>query len=166
MTEEQNNTEEIKSLKNKVSPKTITLDALKSLIDIFNGNEETLPSELEESFLDEEGEAINNFKAILLTPVAQIEGDIVNINPKFTVESENNNKLSIDLSGVLQLRNSRIKALEEQNGDLKFMDSGAFISVKNAKLSPLSNPDVTHNYPQLILFADQIIGFTINNKRN
>lgn len=48
MTEEQNNTEEIKSLKNKVSPKTITLDALKSLIDIFNGNEETLPSELEE----------------------------------------------------------------------------------------------------------------------
>ena len=84
----------------------------------------------------------NNSKVILLTALGIIKG-----------------RLSPFVEGI-----DFIKQSEEDHPNVELVDNGAFISLHEVELISASNPNKTINLPQMIIFVDQIIGFSLTNE--
>lgn len=141
-----------KCFKGKVSLKKQIIDTLQAYIDTINSNEI-------------EGCQDNNLRCILLTSMGIIEADIresiKTVNSMFSEISET--ELSFNPSYIpVNALNTFAEFENDTNKEFECIDNPATIYLENVKLT--TNQGATSDLPHLIVFADQIIGFTIVNR--
>lgn len=137
-----------KSLENIVDFKGVHLESYALAIDFFK-----------------EGEAIkvtDNTKIILLTHSAQIIGDYVFSDS----DDEKNDDLTVLLmkqtaAAVREITNEYISKIETEENEVTFSNLAKAIHLKNVKVIPFANHQVTLNYPYLIVYSDQVVGVTM-----
>jgi len=129
-------------LKDRISFKSVTLHSLNTIIEHCNENG-------------------NDFQILLLTPYGFIKGDISDFGNKENFVSKTNveNKFDIDFSYIINSRDDYMSELEKDNPNIKPIDNGAVLNLKNVTIykNDLANPVLTIN--QYMVFVDQIIGF-------
>lgn len=110
----------------------------------------------------------NDCQVLLLTSYGFIKCDL-DFNPSsdnpLRKNSDSSNGYSLDLTCISKLRNDTITKLEKESPNIKPVDSGALVYLKNATIysnglsSSSANQSVTIN--EFVVFADQIIGFSL-----
>lgn len=150
---EENKEITIDSFKNKVSLKQAYLKDLKNFVEALN------------NAMKETNNTENNyFKCIFLTSLGTIEADISNkAKSKDDFYKQTNGKeFSINLSTIFWGLDEALAKLEKELKEpLELVDSTYALYLTNAKLTYPNGTIV--DMPQMVLFSDQIIGFTINN---
>jgi len=142
-----------KIVENRVSLKSMTLSALNSCISVLNDLAEQ-----------------NNLRVVLLTPSGIIKGKIVPVveivegNEFLKQISPENSSFEADISFVYALRQKTLIEWEKENPNLQVVDNGAFINLKDVELTSPSTPGIKNNFSQLIVFVDQIVGFSLTNQ--
>jgi hypothetical protein len=150
----------------KISSKSTLIGTLNALIKLLNGEIQPEESDLNQ-FTDENGVPLNNLQAVFLTTYGKITADIEDIvTYENAFEANDNNGFYFDLSALIGQRNKIIEDYKESDEEIEIIDNGRVINLKNVKISNVSNPDSTSYYDQLILFIDQIIGFSIHSQDN
>ncbi len=133
-------------IKGRYSLKATTINSLGLLAKYFNENENG-----------------NDYQILLLTPYGFIKGDIENIasHDNFITKTDIPNKYDVDLSIVYQYRNDALKDAEKDKENINLIDNGAIINLKNVTVykDNLKEPILTTN--QMIVFADQIVSFSL-----
>lgn len=140
-------------MKNNLSIKAIDLHIFKGMIKHFNGEHDN-----------------NDFQILLHTTYGFIKCDICDIvqnddfitvveNPEI-INAENSKTINVDFSYIARVRNNQLLEFEKENPELKPCDNGSILNLRNVSIykdnliSPILNTD------QMIVFLDQIIGFS------
>ena len=106
----------------------------------------------------------NDFQVLLLTPFGFIKGDLHEIASEEELIQKNpdqENQFSVDLSALITLRSNHIRKLEEEVSELKIVDNGAALNLKNVEVYKDLSQGPIMNTNQLIVFADQVISFSL-----
>lgn len=100
-------------------------------------------------------------RVVLLTAWGQIEGNLSEIQPSYAEAfREANGHLDPDLASmVTHIRSDMLKRFEKEEKELQLVDNAPILSLTNVVLI---QDGTERNLPQLTLFADQIIGFTLS----
>lgn len=130
--------------KNSISVKKTTLDSLDILIKYAKSHNK-------------------DYQALLLTPFGFIQGDITENATKdtFITIDENTNSSIVDISFILQTTNESISALESENPELKVIDDGFTINLKNVTIFKNNFQQPMVSLDQMVVFVDQIVSFTL-----
>jgi hypothetical protein len=96
-------------------------------------------------------------QVLLLTSLGIISGTI---SPMATTKDQftTNIEGTVDQSYVYQLRNDHLKKFEEEQAKVEIVDNDSAINLVDATLVSGQN---THTFKQLLIFSDQIIGFSL-----
>lgn len=144
-----------KCFNNRLSLKSATFQSLEALIYTIN---------------DAKNVGQNNVKVLILTSLGQIKADLAPFctdkDKSFIKKNDDNpHEAGLDISYIMTIRNNHIIDLEKDSDEeFKIVDSSPVVYLKNVELTSLSAPQTALKYEQLILFADQIIGFSIINE--
>jgi len=138
------------STPNRISLKKLTLSILGNLQDSLDKN--TFP-----------------MNVVILTAAGTFKGKLVEFNLEQEEESfvkeagtsPEGKVFRIDQTIVFQQRKKIVDKYAEENGEPDIIDNGSVIRLIDAELLPLVNPNTHVNFPELILFVDQIIGFSL-----
>lgn len=68
-----------------------------------------------------------------------------------------------DLSNCWHYRRNSLLKLEEEEGKQALHEVSGLINLKDVRVSQLSTPDVKLFFDQLIVYSDQIVGFSISS---
>jgi hypothetical protein len=148
--------EEIKNripacMNDRFSTKSITIASLDGIIKLAK---ETDPS--------------NDYQILLLTALGFIKGDICDVatDDNFITKRESLNSYKMDISYAIKQRNRSIDSLEEENPNIKPIDNGATLNLKNVTVykEDFNNPILSID--QMLIFADQIISFSMISRNH
>lgn len=105
----------------------------------------------------------NDYQILLLTPLGFIKGDICNIanSDNFITKNESLNNFKIDISYAITQRNKSISILEEENPNIKPIDNGATLNLKNVTIYKENFINPILSIDQMLIFVDQIISFSM-----
>lgn len=149
-----------KSLEAKFSMKWATFQALHALTEVL------------------ESGAPGKLQMVLLTPTGFIWGRLSDIvtdlkdavqpvgDPSSSDGANGAMRLVMDLSCIMPIRAELVKQIEQQCPDPKIVDNGACIYLKNATLIPNSGFNVRLHFDQLLVFVDQIVGFSLCDRQS
>jgi hypothetical protein len=130
----------------RFSIKALTVSALDAIIEVTNKSDSS-----------------NDYQILLLTPLGFIKGDICDIanSDNFITKNESLNNFKIDISYAITQRYKNISILEEENPNIKPIDNGATLNLKNVTIykENLNNPILSID--QMLIFVDQIISFSM-----
>ncbi|MBL0387647.1 hypothetical protein JJB07_13485 [Tumebacillus sp. ITR2] len=101
-------------------------------------------------------------RVTILTAYGRIAGELQEIQSSYaeSFHEAENGRLTPDVSSmVTHLRSEMLRTLEEQEKQLEIIDTAPILSLKNVVLTQGGQESVS--MPQLTLFADQVIGFTL-----
>lgn len=142
---------EIPGLKNKISMKWATFQALRGLI---NHIEQNGPDKAKVSLFTAAGIAKGR-----LTKIVQ-NLDLNSILPN---NPENNLQHTLNISGVIPSRKKIIQDYIQSHSieNLDITDTGDVIYLTDVELYPSGNMDTKIMIPQMIFFVDSIIGFSL-----
>lgn len=99
-----------------------------------------------------------DLELMLLTHSAVILGTPA----EFAVEDDPTH-FSADLSTCWEYRRKTLLQLEEEEGEQTLLEESGLIYLKNVTVFQLSTPKVRTKLEQLIVFVDQIVGFSVSN---
>ncbi|MBP1961331.1 hypothetical protein [Paenibacillus aceris] len=112
----------------------------------------------------ESNQPLNDFKAILLTNLGQIEAEKITLDTPESHVRNDNGKVTIDLSFIATMKGNYLDQEKKKDEQFELIGDGSTVTLENATLILASNPNIQQHYHQLVLFSDQIIGFSITNK--
>ncbi|TCP59507.1 hypothetical protein EV586_101727 [Tumebacillus sp. BK434] len=133
-----------KAMQHRLSMKWLTLEALSKLIKRFE---------------------IQGAKprVVLLTAFGKLEGTLSEIQPSYaqSYSKEANGALRPDVASmVTHLRSDLLTLLEQEEQDLQLLDTAPILSLRDVTLQ---GGGQEQTLPQLTLFADQVIGFSLTS---
>jgi hypothetical protein len=106
----------------------------------------------------------NDFQILIMTPYGFIKGDLEAISDgetKFVTENQDNpGTFKVDLSHLLKMRNEHLVKLEDDE-KIVIVDNGATLNFRNVEIYKDDFVDPIVNLEQMLVFADQIISFSI-----
>lgn len=131
-----------KAMEHRLSMKWLTLEALAKLIKRF---------EIEGA----------KPRVVLLTAFGKLEGTLCEIQPSYaeSYAEEANGALRPDVASmVTHLRSDLLTILEQEEKNLQLLDTAPILSLREVTLQAGGQEQTL---PQLTLFADQVIGFSL-----
>ncbi|NFO72181.1 hypothetical protein FDC51_18905 [Clostridium botulinum] len=142
-------------VKNNLSVKFIDIQLFNGMITYFNTQHEN-----------------NDFQILLHTTYGFIKCDICNadpsdnfITPKNPMDPNSSN-VNVDFSYIVKIKNERLLKFEEENPNLNVCDNGAILNLKNVSVYKDNLNDPVLITEQMLVFADQIIGFSAIPRNN
>jgi hypothetical protein len=141
-----------KDIPMRYSVKSLTIHQLAVLINQFNQMDEK-----------------NDFQALLMTPFGLLKCDIdfkdnaeEDDNSEFIVPVDKSKNLyKVDLSHLIKIRHDLVKKMTEEDNNIKIIDNGATLSLKNVEIFKDSLTEPIGSIGQMLVFADQISAFTL-----
>ncbi|MGB8954192.1 MAG: hypothetical protein WCC10_02380 [Tumebacillaceae bacterium] len=132
-----------KAMEKRLSMKWLTMQALSDVIERLNAHQEEP-------------------RVVLLTAWGQIEGYLREIQPSYAEAfREADGHLDPDLASmVTHVRSDMLKRFEKEEKELQLVDNAPILSLTNVVLIQAGSE---RTLPQLTLFADQVIGFTLSS---
>lgn len=112
----------------------------------------------------ESNQALNDFKAILLTSLGQIEAERISFDTPESPLRKNDGTVTIDLSFIATMKGNYLDIEKKKDEQFELIGDGSTVMLENATLIVASNPNIKQFYPQLVLFSDQILGFSVINR--
>ncbi|HEU4963435.1 MAG TPA: hypothetical protein VFV52_06170 [Bacilli bacterium] len=131
-----------KAMEKRVSMKWLTLESLRKVI----------------ARLEAQG---GSAEVLFLTAWGQVHGKFGEIRPSYAESfSQDGGDLIPDVSSmVTHLRSELLRKFEEEEQELQLVDSGPILSLTDVTL--VGGGGEPTRLPQLTLFADQVIGFSL-----
>ena len=103
----------------------------------------------------------------LLTAAGFITGTVVKPQKSYDTPTPQNEtekkKIGFDLSIIRKLLDDSALDLTRENSDASIADDASMIKLKNVTIFSTANPEQKVKMQQMIVFVDQIIGFSLNN---
>lgn len=133
-----------KAMEHRLSMKWLTLEALSKLIKRF---------EIEGA----------KPRVVLLTAFGKLEGTLCEIQPSYaeSYSEEENGALRPDVASmVTHIRSDLLTVLEQEEKNLQLLDTAPILSLRDVILQGTGQEQ---HLPQLTLFADQVIGFSLTS---
>ncbi|BCJ85777.1 hypothetical protein [Effusibacillus dendaii] len=131
-----------KSYDHRASMKWITIESLRVVLERLNAHTEQ--------------------KAVFLTSIGLIEGELVDIAASFaeSFDEETDTRQSVPqvTSMVANVRVELLRVVEKDEKELRLTDSAPLIGLRNATIHL---PDRAVHLPEVTLFADQVVGFAV-----
>lgn len=139
-------------MENYLSIKTLDLHAFRVIIKQFNevGNND-LQVLLHTTY---------GFIKCDICDIAETDNFITAVENSESISNENLKTYNVDFSYIVRLRNNQLLELEKENPDLKPCDNGSILSLKNVSIYKDNLISPVLNTNQMIVFLDQIIGFS------
>ena len=135
-----------KCLQNYYSLKKVTLNVLASIQDTVNKFEESTTTA----------------RVVILTGNGTYKGTIITeLATKDDYLVPEGSGHTIDMTIISEHRNQILLNTEAEGLDVSFVDNGAFIYLKDVESIPLSTNENSIKFPYLMIFADQIVGFSL-----
>ncbi len=78
----------------------------------------------------------------------------------------NCSNVNVDFSYIVKMKNERLLKFEEENPNLNVCDNGAILNLKNVSVYKDNLNDPVLITEQMLVFADQIIGFSAIPRNN
>lgn len=104
-------------------------------------------------------------RLLILTNFAVIEADLVDTDQDVEVTQENMGAelFKAIINGVTSSRNDAIKEWEEGDDPdrLALINDASYLVLTNATIIPHANPEARFHMGEMLLFTDQIVGFTV-----
>ncbi|ASS75080.1 hypothetical protein CIG75_08880 [Tumebacillus algifaecis] len=130
------------AMEHRLSMKWLTMEALSKLIKRF-GIDGTMP------------------RVVLLTAFGKLEGTLCEIKPTYaeSYSEEETGELRPDVASmVTHVRSDLLALMEQEEQGLQLVDTAPILSLRDVALY---NHGQKQHLPQLTLFADQVIGFSL-----
>ncbi|KEO84376.1 hypothetical protein [Tumebacillus flagellatus] len=101
-------------------------------------------------------------RVTVLTAYGRITGELQEIQSSYaeSFEKQENGTYRPDLASmVTHLRSEMLRRFEEEEKQLEIVDTAPILSLKDVEVAQVGQSPL--RLPQLTLFADQVIGFTV-----
>lgn len=83
------------------------------------------------------------------------------LSEEFTTPTENINEHKVNLFSLGKLRYTQIQEMEKKEPELEVIDNGSYICLKDATYK---TGDISYNFGEIIVFADQIQGLALSDR--